>query len=51
MISLLNFGDSPFRFLFFLVIGIFCVVIVVNLFAYLLACVIEAKTQRVLTKK
>jgi hypothetical protein len=51
MLSLLNFGDSPFRALFYLVIGIFCAVIIANLLAFLIAQGIDLKTKKVRRSK
>jgi len=47
MLSLLNFGDSPFRVLFYLVLGIFFAVIIANLLASLIARGIDIRTKKV----
>lgn len=43
MITILNFGDSPFALLFFLVLGIALLVIIANIFAYTLSMLIDAR--------
>jgi hypothetical protein len=47
MISLINFGDSPFRALFYLVIGILIAVIVMNIFSFITTFLIDQKTKKV----
>ena len=51
MISLLNFGSSPFRILFFLVVGISLLVLLTNLVAYLMVKVIRARTVRIMRSR
>lgn len=51
MVTLLNFGDSPFTFLFFLVLGITASVIVINVIAYCVAKLIDRKTKKILRAK
>lgn len=47
MVSLINFGESPFLFLFFLVGGVFVVTILVNVIAYIVSLLIDNRTQRI----
>jgi hypothetical protein len=51
MISLINFGDSPFYILFWLVAGIFGAVIVTNLLALVIRFFVDRKTAKLLSKE
>lgn len=51
MVSILNFGDSPFFFLFILVTGIFTLTLIINLTTYLLTELVKYRTSRLLKAK
>ena len=47
MLSLLNFGDSPFRSLFYLVMGIFVAVIIANVLAFGISTIINHRVKKI----
>lgn len=50
MISLVNFGESPFYILFVLVLSISCLVIVVNVIALAVSALIDSKTKKIISR-
>lgn len=46
MVSVINFGSSPFRMLFLLVLGILCAVVAANLVAFLVTKIIDLRIAR-----
>lgn len=51
MITIINFGASPFRSLFYIVLTIFVAVIFVNVLAAVLRIMIDNRTRHVSGKK
>lgn len=51
MITILNFGASPFKLLFYIVLGIFIAVVFVNVVASVLRLSIDYETNRLRKKR
>lgn len=51
MITILNFGASPFKLLFYIVLGIFIAVVFVNVVASVLRLFIDYETNRLRKKR
>jgi len=50
MITLLNFGDSPFKFLFILVMTVFLLTLAANVIALIMTLVISSRTNKLRRK-